>query len=292
MKILLTGGSGFVGRYVCHEMDKQKMEYINLQRTGSPLQCTTQNMRKVDLLGREDLDRLLDDIKPTHLIHLAWYAEHGKFWESELNTLWNTATNRLVKSFIKSGGKHVFISGTCAEYDWRYGYCKEDITPTKPNSLYGIAKNTTRMTVELICQKYDVSFGWGRIFNPYGFGEAPQRLIPSLFRAFKDEIPPFGVNANCYRDFLHIEDVARAILACTKTKLLGEVNISSGQPFLIKKLVERIAVIFNKNPNKILDIEPLRIEPYPFLVGPNEKLKSSGWQQDISLNEGLFNYQL
>jgi nucleoside-diphosphate-sugar epimerase len=288
MKVMLTGATGFVGRYVAKELERQGIEYVSLQRglasDGRAIQ--------MDLLGILELESLFQKFKPTHLVHVAWYAEHGKYWDSELNLQWVLATKRLVEAFCSSGGQHVVITGTCAEYDWSHGYCVEDVTPLNPKSVYGICKDTTRRIIELVVQKHGVSMSWARVFFPYGPGEAPQRLIPSLFKAFKNEIFPFGVNASSYRDLLHVEDAARAVVACTQRNFVGAINICSGAPVQISEVVDAVAKINNRDPEMILKITLKKQEVNNFLVGENKKLQSLGWKQQIMLCQGLMTYHL
>jgi len=287
MKVMLTGATGFVGRYVARELERQGIEYVSVQRG------TAKDVRAIqmDLLGTQELEALFKKFKPTHLIHVAWYAEHGKYWDSELNLQWVLSTRRLVEAFCSSGGKHIVVTGTCAEYDWTHGYCVEDVTPLKPKSLYGICKDTTRRVIELIVEKHGVSMSWARIFFPYGPGESSQRLIPSLFKAFKGEILPFGVNASSYRDLIHVEDAARAILACAKSKFVGAVNICSGKPVQISDVVNAVAMIKKCESGIILKLAPKNLENNHFLVGDNKKLESLGWKQEIMLDKGLSSYK-
>lgn len=287
MKVMLTGATGFVGRYVAKELERQGVEYLSIQRG----MVSDDRGFQMDLLSTLEFETLFQKFKPTHLVHVAWYAEHGKYWDSELNLQWVLATKRLVEAFCSSGGQHVVITGTCAEYDWSHGYCVEDVTPLKPKSLYGICKDTTRRVIELVVQKHGVSMSWARIFFPYGPGEASQRLIPSLFNAFKGEVLPFGVNASSYRDLLHVEDAARAVLACAQSKFVGSVNICSGRPVQISEIVDVVASVNNCDPEIILKLAPKNQETNNFLVGENKKLRSLGWNQEIMLGQGLTNYQ-
>jgi nucleoside-diphosphate-sugar epimerase len=287
MKVMLTGATGFVGRYVAKELERQDIEYVSVQ-SGI---ASDDRAIQMDLLGTSEFEALFEKFKPTHLIHVAWYAQHGKYWDSELNLQWVLATRRLVEAFCSSGGQHVVITGTCAEYDWTHGYCVEDVTPLRPKTLYGICKDTTRRVIELVVEKHGVSMSWARVFFPYGPGEASQRLIPSLFNAFKGEILPFGVNASSYRDLIHVEDAARAVLACTQSKFVGAVNICSGKPVQISSVVDAVAKINKSDPEIILKLAPKILENNHFLVGDNKKLESLGWKQEIVLEQGLLNYQ-
>jgi len=112
MKVMLTGATGFVGRYVVRELQRQDIDYVSLQR-GVVSDDRAINM---DLLTTNQLEALFQKCKPTHMIHVAWYAEHGKYWDSELNLQWVLATKRLVEAFCASGGQHIVVTGTCAEY--------------------------------------------------------------------------------------------------------------------------------------------------------------------------------
>jgi nucleoside-diphosphate-sugar epimerase len=287
MKVMLTGATGFVGRYVVKELERQGIEFVTLQRGKS----SDDRAIQMDLLGNHEFETLFENFRPTHLVHVAWYAEHGKYWDSELNLQWVLATKRLVEAFCISGGQHVVITGTCAEYDWSHGYCVEELTPLKPKALYGICKDTTRRIIELTVEKYGVSMSWARVFFPYGASEASQRLIPSLFKAFRGEILPFGVSAISYRDLLHVEDVARAVLACAKGKFIGSINICSGRPVQISEVVKTVAGINKCDPEIILKLTPKNQETNNFVVGANKRLQSLGWKQEIMLDEGLMNYQ-
>jgi nucleoside-diphosphate-sugar epimerase len=283
MKVLVTGATGFIGRYLIDDLESAGIDYVTLGRNGP----SSEEHIQFDLLSDEDLVGHIKRIKPTHLIHMAWYAEHGKYWESSLNIGWLAATSRLVEAFCQSGGKHVVITGTCAEYDWRHGYCVEDLTPLAPKTLYGISKNSARSVANQICKKYGVGLAWARVFFPYGLGESPDRLIPSLFSVFRGEKEAFGVNASSYRDLLHVSDVARAISICSQKEVRGGINISSGEPLSLRSVVNLVASIYKKSPDIVLSLESSRLGEPKILLGANEKIKAFGWSQKVSFEDGL-----
>lgn len=276
MRVLLTGASGFLGRYVLNQLTQQGIDAVVVGRSRPAEHCG--DYIEADLLQVDGCTATVQRSRATHLIHLAWYAEHGKYWASPLNLRWLEASVRLVEAFCSAGGQKVVAAGTCAEYDWSCGYCREDATPLTPDSVYGTAKDATRRLVAAVCRAHQVPFAWGRIFLPYGQGEDRRRLIPSLIKVFQGRRPPFGVNASAYRDFLHAEDVARGFVRLLLSDAEGAHNISSGQPTLIAEVVRLIAGAVNGDSRIVLDLSTERPGEPEILIGDSRKLKALGWQ--------------
>lgn len=277
MRVLLTGGSGFLGRFVLDGLRKHGIATVVVGRT-LPGNVSPEDFIETDLLASYDLGDSVKSAGATHLLHLAWYADHGKYWSSPLNLRWTEATIRLIEAFNLAGGRKVVVAGTCAEYDWSYGYCREDDTPLNPATLYGIAKDATRRLTAAICAENKVQCAWGRIFLAYGQGEDRRRLIPSVIDVFRGKRPPFGVNATAYRDFLHAEDVAEGFIELLQSDATGAYNVCSGRPVEIAEIVRLIARALGANPNIVLELSSERPGEPPLLFGDNQKLHALGWR--------------
>jgi nucleoside-diphosphate-sugar epimerase len=287
MKVLLTGARGFIGRHVVNQFKSRGIEVVTVGRESK--KPSNQHL-SINLLAKPDLEPILNSCKPTHLIHLAWCTEHGKYWESKENLAWIDGSYHLLKAFFNSGGEHAFVAGTCAEYDWRYGYCDEELTPCNPTTLYGIAKDATRRICQTLAVNYGSQLAWGRIFFPYGPGEGERRLIPSLIRALRQEIPYFGVNGNFVRDLIHVCDLAEAICNISSQRHEGIVNLCSGVPVCLREVVEIIAGLCDTDSRLILELDsPKRCEP-EILIGNPNKLFSTGWRQGSSIRQALRDY--
>jgi nucleoside-diphosphate-sugar epimerase len=286
MRVLLTGANGFLGRYILRSLIKQGIDTITLGRRRAS-ESSFASFVEADLLAPQDFTKLLKESAATHLLHMAWYAEHGKYWTSPLNLRWVEATTQLVEAFCDAGGQQVVVAGSCAEYDWSYGYCREDDTPLNPSTLYGTSKDRARRLAMVACTRLQVPCAWGRIFLPFGTGEARQRLVPSLIEVFQGKRPAFGVNATAYRDFLHASDVAEGFIALLRAGASGAYNISSGQPVQLMNVVEELAHLLDADPQIILDLTTERPDEPSLLVGENFKLKTLNWQPALSLAQGL-----
>src|SRR5262249_29431025 len=148
-----------------------------------PVEHTVHAHHRADLLEAGTAERIIAELRPTHLLHLSWYAEHGKFWSASENLHWVGSTLGLVEAFFASGGRRAVYSGTCAEYHWAHGWLSEGVTPERPSSIYGASKDATRRVVEAFARQHELSWAWGRIFFLYGPGEAPTRLVASIARS-------------------------------------------------------------------------------------------------------------
>lgn len=289
MKVLLTGASGFIGQHVLNALRQAGIETICVGRTPPSVDAP---FLKADLLGTQDFDTLIRTSQATHLLHLAWYAEHGKYWTSPFNLRWVDASVSLVEAFCAGGGCQVVLAGTCAEYDWAYGYCREDTTPCNPATLYGTAKDATRRLCMAVCAQHQIPCVWGRIFVPYGPGEAFARLIPALIAALRGQRPPFGVNTHAWRDFLHVSDVASAFVRLLTQGESGNFNngafnICSGEPVRLSEVVTTLADLLNADPASILDLPSQRPGEPVLLVGDNSKLRALGWHHVLTLRDGF-----
>jgi nucleoside-diphosphate-sugar epimerase len=284
LRILLTGASGFIGQYVARTLKKNNFEIVTVGRQPAKEE---HDHIQVDFLNQCNFSTVVMEARATHLIHLAWYADHQKYWSSPLNMDWIKATVMLIDAFCRYGGEHVVVSGTCAEYDWKSGYCTEDVTPISPQSIYGISKDATRRICQNICAGFEVPLAWGRIFSTYGQGESDTRLLPALAAVFSNKKAAFGVNQEAYRDLLHVADVADALVTLTKSQASGCYNISSGEAILIREFVCLIANYMNVDPSNVLKTISARKGEPKMLIGNNEKLQELGWKQKISLIDGI-----
>jgi nucleoside-diphosphate-sugar epimerase len=196
-----------------------------------------------DLLETGTAEALMVSVQPERLLHLAWYAEPGQFWTSPENVRWVEATLRLLRAFGEGGGKRAVLAGTCAEYDWSGGgVCSEDETPLRPTTLYGASKDATRRVAAAFAEVAGFELAWGRIFFLYGPGEARQRLVPMVARALLAGEAAKVTAGTQVRDFMHVDDVARAFVAVLDSNVHGAVNVASGTGVELRELVELVGV--------------------------------------------------
>jgi nucleoside-diphosphate-sugar epimerase len=287
-KVLLTGATGFIGRHCPPQLLTQGYEVHAIYSRIAGEAHPNVHWHKADLLVPMQITRLIDSIRPTHLLHLAWYAIPGKFWTSSENFRWVQASLTLLQEFARRDGQRVVMAGSCAEYDWKYGYCSEQVTPLFPSSIYGICKHSLQAMLEAYSVQFGLSSAWGRIFFLYGTHEHPSRLVSSVIRSLLQEEPAPCTHGEQIRDFLHVYDVADAFVALLESDVSGPVNIASGCPVAVKKIVLKIADQLNQRDLLQLGALPLSDSDPPLLVADVTRLsKEVNWQPKYDLDYGL-----
>jgi nucleoside-diphosphate-sugar epimerase len=297
-RLLITGASGFIGRHVLADLSSSDWELHAVRRTSAPESPSAPSApsapRSVlwhacDLRDPLAAEQLIERVKPTHVLSLAWNAEHGAYWTATDNDQWADGTIALARALARHGGRRFVGAGTCAEYDWRAlnGPCEEDRTPTRPHSIYGRAKLRAGQEVAAIGRETGLPTAWGRLFFLYGPGEDPKRLVPAVARAFRAGERPKVTEGTQVRDLLHVADVARAFVALLTSDLSGPVNIGSGVGVSLRHVVETLERAAGRHDAVDFGAVPMRPDDPPVIVADTTKLHSTGWRQRVSLEEGL-----
>jgi nucleoside-diphosphate-sugar epimerase len=108
-----------------------------------------------------------------------------------------------------------------------------------------------------------------------------------LVSVFRGSLPAFGVNANAFRDFIYITDVAKALFFLLNDTGHGGYNICSGEPVQIAHVVRTLAQLVGADAQLVLSLASQRQGEPRMLVGENSKLLDTGWHADWTLERGL-----
>ena len=241
-RVLVTGASGFLGSYMLPLLVANGHEVHAVStKPGPHIHADSVAWHVADMLAPEAPGRLLAEVNPEWLVHLAWYTEHGRYWNSLENLRWVEASLRIFTAFAAAGGVRAVCAGTCAEYAWTQALCTEGETPLEPATFYGIAKDATHRVVAGFAERASFELAWARPFLLYGPGEDERRLIPSVTRSLLEGNVADVSDGTLVRDFLHVEDVALAFVALIESEVQGPVNISSGVGVTLREVIERVA---------------------------------------------------
>jgi nucleoside-diphosphate-sugar epimerase len=288
-KVLITGATGFIGSHCLPLLFQKGYEIHAVSSKAIPNKTHSKvHWHRADLLEPTQLLKLVESAKATHLLHLAWYVAPGKWMNSIENYRWVQASLSLLKAFSLHGGQRALFAGTCAEYDWRYSYCSEDLTPLSPTTFYGTCKHALQILLSSFSKEKGLSSAWGRIFFLYGPHEHPVRLVSSVIRSLLLGKPARCSHGNQLRDYLYVADVADTIVRILESDVQGPINIASGYPVSLKEIVYRIAEKLDRKDLVHLGALPAPPDEPELVVGNTRRLTSElGWRPKYDLNLGL-----
>ncbi len=249
-RIVVTGGAGFLGRFVCAELIRTGVakDYILVPRSA-----------EYDLTQAKAVARMYADLRPDVVIHLAAQvggiganrANPGRFFHENL-----AMGMHLIEQARIAGVKKFVMVGTVCSYPKHapVPFREEDLWngyPEETNAPYGIAKKS----LLVMLQAYRSQYGLNGIFlipvNLYGPGDnfdlESSHVIPAMVRKFTEaherqlpEVVLWGTGKAC-REFLYVEDCARAIVLATQRYDGAEpVNIGTGHEITIRDLAYKI----------------------------------------------------
>jgi len=289
--VVMTGASGFVGAHVARLALAAGRRVSILALPGDPLSRLSGVLSDIQIV-RGDLaspDTYKDEIADVHphvCIHLAWYAEPGKYLDARENLDSLVGSLRLIEVLQEAGCGHLVGIGTCAEYETSKGLVSET-SPTGPVTLYAAAKLSMYLMGRILAAQGGMTFAWARLFHLFGPGEDPRRLVPSLIRALRrgDEFP--ATDGNQVRDYLHVEDVANAIWRLADQRHEGIYNVCSRIPITVRHLLTTAAGILGSADKIRFGQVPYRKWEPDFICGDNTRLLGTGWSARYGLQDGL-----
>ncbi|MCM8769828.1 MAG: NAD(P)-dependent oxidoreductase [Candidatus Omnitrophica bacterium] len=285
-KILVTGASGFIGRHLLPFLVNRGYLIHAISHSFSGITSGRIIWHQANLLNEELRCKLMREIKPDSLIHLAWCTKHGAYQFSPENVTWLMATVDLVNQFVRFGGKTALLAGTCFEYGKTQLYCQENNDNTLPPTVYGLCKKATWEIIERLLSTSGCRLVWIRLFYLYGPGQPLTTLIPTAIKTLTKGNVFTCSHGHLIRDYLYVLDVAEAISRVLESRVQGVLNIGSGQGVKIRTVVQEIGHLLGY-------IDRVKFSPAPAnepfrIVASLKKLRSAiNWTPRWSLKAGL-----
>jgi len=174
------------------------------------------------------------------VIHVAWYAEPGRYLQSDKNLDCLTGTLQMAKGAVRAGVRRFVGIGTCFEYDLSAGWVSV-ATPLKPLTPYAATKAALFIALSQCLPTHGLEFAWCRLFYLYGDGEDSRRLVPYLRANLAAAKPVYLTGGKQIRDFLDVREAGQMIAETAMGDHQGAINICSSNPITVRQLAEKVA---------------------------------------------------
>ena len=300
MKILITGGMGFIGSNLIDLLLQEKHKIIVLTKSYSKKKNISHiqakiKVEKVDVTNHRKLSNIIELHKPDVIIHLAGITSHSKSFEKPFDDIdQNTKSTLFILEKLKQMNRKCrFVLGSSFIVVGKPDKLPVDEkTPCWPTTVYG----TNRLASEHYCKIYHEVYGLDtvifRITNSFGPRE---QVLPTknavnflIHEAFKGNKLTIFKNGKFFRDLIYISDVVFGMKTIMNKGKSGDLYwISSGRKiwfYELGKLLEKLTdakVKFVKTPNYTKKVDVGNF------VANNSKLKSLGWKPKVSLDQGI-----
>tara|TARA_B100000902_G_scaffold217837_1_gene207028 strand:+ start:178 stop:1065 length:888 start_codon:yes stop_codon:yes gene_type:complete len=246
MKILISGGSGFIGKHLVNYLIQKKYNLMLLGRNLDSFAGIKVKTQILDLNNSNNDYKEVEKYNPDVFIHLAW--EGIPVYNDELSKRNYHNTMRIIKVLVNSTDCSKIIStGSCWEYNDGniQGLCNEDLV-TNPKKPFSIYKKKIFDEVLEIANKKNILFNWLRVFYVYGPGQRDESIIPMLIEKIKNKKKiniNFPANIN---DFIYVDDVVKIINQFLIDNIeTGIYNLGSGNGVEVKELLKIIDTKIN-----------------------------------------------
>ena len=268
-KILITGGTGFVGRQIVRSLSQKNVEITLVVRNGKENAfeniasikkvITSQDIFAENRQWWANACKGIDTV-----IHAAWYVEPGEYLESKKNIDCLIGSLELVRSLVEAKVSRFVGIGTCLEYD----LSKSGVslhTPLNPLNTYAATKASLFTACSAYLRARRVEFAWCRIFYLYGEGEDERRLVPYIRSKISKGEKIKITGGKQIRDYMDVSQAGEQIAEIAVGREVGHFNICSGFATTIRAFAEKIADEYGRRDLLSFGRKNIALEGLPYI---------------------------
>lgn len=294
MKIVVTGGAGFIGSHVVDQLIKNNHQVAiidNLSTGKEEYVSSDAAFYKMSILEPE-LDAVFRLEKPEVVIHQAAQISVQQSLQDPVHDLRVNVegTLRLLELSRRFGVRKFIYASSAAVYGNPQYLGIDEAHPIRPMSFYGLSKYFSERYICLYAELHQLRYTILRYANVYGIRQDPKGEggVVSVFvdKLLKGEKPVIFGDGEQTRDFVYVEDVAKANIAALTCGDNAVINIGTGDPTSVNEL---LGLMNELNGTDVLpDYQPERPGDIRHSYLKNDKARSIlGWEPEVTLREGL-----
>lgn len=299
MRVLVTGGAGFIGSEFLRQLAKNtdyEISVVDSLTYAGRLKNIDDVFQKIkfyqlDIRSNEEIEKLFKKSDFAKIIHFA-AESHVDTSISSPDLFLETnifGTQNLLRNSIKYKVTEFLHISTDEVYgSLEAGFAKEE-DAFNPASIYSASKAAAEHLVNAASHTFGLNFKIVRCSNNYGPRQYPEKLIPYFIsRIFEGKnVPIYGSGKNI-REWLHVSDCASGIISVLNSNKLNEVyNISSGQFFSNLEVAKMILSIFDLGEERISYVQDRKGHDFRYAINHQKISKDLGWNPKIVFPIGL-----
>ncbi|MEO5921508.1 MAG: NAD(P)-dependent oxidoreductase [Pseudolysinimonas sp.] len=282
MKIVILGGSGFLGSWVVRALVAGGHEVTVPLRSPDPWRLSGVHANRVELAGEDDLQRVVRESGADALVSLDWAGVIGPERDRDSQQLNADRLERTILSAVDSGIPRIVVAGSQAELGPQEGVATAE-SPPAPATAYGRAKVRALDVLRQHAENGGAGWHWGRVFSVFGAMDHPTTLL-SMLAAAGARHEAIGVSAGRKPwSYLDAEDAATAfVLLATGRCPSGIVNVASPSAPPLRHSIEVFTAALATAPSISFGTEDnMRLEAD---VTP---LTTAGWRPAVQVDDQL-----
>jgi nucleoside-diphosphate-sugar epimerase len=293
MRLLITGATGFVGAKTLEMALAAGHEVAATVRPQSPARRLVPFARRyqqltVELSDYPAMTKAVATFRPEAIVHLAWagVANAARFDPTQISE--NIGAACALVEAGATAGCSAFI-GTGSQGEYGAGSAMLEDTLPSPSTLYGAAKVSTLYLTRQLAAQSGMRHAWLRLFSTYGPDDNEGWLIPTLItKMLRGERPQTTLGTQEW-DWLHVDDVARGLLAAaTAPAAAGVFNLGSGEAIRVRSAVETIRDLAAPDMELVFGEIPFRPDQVMHMQANIERLKRvTGWAPQVAFADGI-----
>ncbi|MDY7034131.1 MAG: SDR family oxidoreductase [Thermodesulfobacteriota bacterium] len=295
MKVLVTGGAGFIGSHVSDELIDHGHEVIVLDNliTGKKINLHPDTVFYEGDIREPIVNEIMENERPEVVIHHAAQVSvrnsvEDPRYDMDVNI---GGTLNLLENSVKCGvKKFIFACTGGALYGEQDYFPADEDHPIRPLSPYGITKFCCERYFFFYRETYGLNYVSLRYANVYGPRQDPhgEAGVVAIFtkKMLAEEQPIINGSGEQTRDYVFVKDVARANILSLNTNINGEFNIGTGTETTVNDLFKEIRTI-SKSSIEEVHGDAKKGEQFRSVLDWSKAKKDLGWNPNISLQEGL-----
>jgi UDP-glucose 4-epimerase len=284
MRVVVTGGTGFIGRNLVWALLARGHQVLQIGRSAATRSESSARHLQADLIDPSSYAQALAAFEPEAACHLAW--EGIPDFSAPVCERNRAMSIRFLETVMAIGScRKVIGAGSCWEYGLQEGICLEE-APAQPGTDFTRAKDSIRRFGLEKAAQTGKAFGWFRIFYVYGPGQRKGSLIPSTVDAWRSKKNAAPKNPEAAQDFICLEDAVDALVrAVEKEWPSGVYNLGTGSLTSVADIVRIVQELMNDPTTEISPAE--RRETGGIWASTGQAQRHLGWHARTPIAEGL-----